>query len=237
MTSENNQVRGTANTPSDYSKLDDNELLTLIGTHRDRAALTELYNRYKLPLGRFLQRQLGGSQLVDESYNDVMLAVWQKATQFKGNSKVSTWIFSIAYRSQLANVKKESRHTHGDADDFLDAFMADKLQEIDIQTKTNEKLHAALSELSDDHRSVIELSYFHGYNTCEIADIVACPQNTVKTRLYHARKKLKSVLESDDVVIKVEGDEPALESNLSQANRLSYHDSLFATAEPDYRLH
>jgi len=236
MTSTKKGIIAAKNNGGDYSERSDRELLDSISENRDRAALTELYMRYKLPLGRFLQRQMGGNQLVDESYNDVMLSVWQKANQFKGNSKVSTWIFTIAYRSQLAHVKKESRHKHCDTDDIMDIYTSQKQAEIDNHTRVSENLHAALSELSDDHRSVIELSYFHGYRTVEIADIVRCPQNTVKTRLFHARKKLKEVLENDDLIIEAEPANHVCDITPRQRASLSHHDGLFADTRPE-RLH
>ncbi len=236
MTSTKKGIIATRPNGSEYSECSDGELLQLISENRDRAALTELYLRYKLPLGRFLQRQMGGNQLVDESYNDVMLSVWQKADQFKGNSKVSTWIFTIAYRSQLAHVKKESRHQHSDADDVMDIYTSQKQAETDNHTRISENLHAALSELSEDHRSVIELSYFHGYSTAEIADIVRCPQNTVKTRLFHARKKLKEALESDEPIVETRPEGDVLEITPRQQAILSHHDGLSRGARPE-RLH
>lgn len=195
MTSEAKEING-----SKYSKLDDNELLALIGTNRDRDALTELYNRYRLPLGHFIQREMSGTKLVEEVYNDVMLVVWNKASGFRGESKVSTWIFGIAYRTRLTHSRKESRHDHCGTGEFMDNVQIEDESDLETRTSVSEALHAAMIELSKDHRAVIELAYFHGYSTAEIADIVGCPKNTVKTRLFHARNKLKAMLEADRAV-------------------------------------
>lgn len=195
MTNSANEIRGCK-----YSTLDDNELLTLIGVNRDRAALTELYNRYRLPLGHFIQREMSATKLVEEVYNDVMLVVWNKVSGFKGDSKVSTWIFGIAYRTRLTHSRKESRHNHCGTGDIMDNVEIEDTSNLETRTSVSEALHAAMVELPGKHRVVIELAYFHGYSTAEIAGIVGCPQNTVKTRLFHARNKLKATLEADRAV-------------------------------------
>ncbi|MBL4671525.1 MAG: RNA polymerase sigma factor [Arenicella sp.] len=169
--------------------LDDFELLSLIATQQDKAALAEFYNRYRKSLGGFLRGRLYQDKLVDEVYNDVMLTVWQKAAAFRNESKVSTWVFGIAYRTCLSHSRKELKHTANSSD-------------MDMQTMTDEQdselvehLRAAVTELSDDHKMVVELAYFYGHSTAEIADIMRCPINTVKTRLFHARKNLKHIIE------------------------------------------
>lgn len=179
-----------------YSELDDNRLLTLIGTDRDRKALAELYSRYQLQITRFLQRYTESRILIEEVYNDVMLTVWRKADGFRGDSKVSTWLFAIAYRTRQSHSRKENRHNHVEYDDYMVDAIAEEQAEDESQASVNEDLQAALLELSEEHRTVIELTYFHGYSTTEVADIVRVPQNTVKTRLFHARKNLKAALEA-----------------------------------------
>lgn len=174
-----------------YGEFEDAYLIKLIGQQRDGIALAEIYERYRLTLGRFLLSGMPHAKLVDEIYNDVMLAVWRNASNFRGDSKVSTWLFGIAFRARMNASRKESKHNH----------MGDEVLENEESQHANvivsETMRAAILGLSDAHKIVIELAYFHGYNTIEIAAIVDCPQNTVKTRLFHARKKLKASLEYD----------------------------------------
>ena len=194
-----NYINASGNHLNNHRSLNDDDLLSLIGKSRDRAALTELYNRYRLLLGRFLQGKMSETKLVEEVYNDVMLTVWEKASNFRGDSKVSTWIFGIAYRTLLAHTRKENRHKHHDSDEFIDNMRPDSETDVEVKNSVSETLHSALIELSEKHRNVIELAYFHGYNTAEISRIVDCPQNTVKTRLFHARQKLKAAIEAEQV--------------------------------------
>lgn len=53
-----------------------------------------------------------------------------------------------------------------------------------------------MTKLSPEHSAVVELSYYFGYSYMEIADILACPENTVKTRMFYARRMLRSLLEA-----------------------------------------
>ncbi len=174
-----------------YGDLDDLSLLTLIADKRDKRALTEVYNRFKLSVGRYLQRGLDEQKLVDEAYNDVMLTVWNKADSFQGKSKVSTWIYGIANYKRISAYGSENKHAHYTTEDQLDGLSQPDNSSIE------ESVQDAIAKLSSDHRDVIELAYFHGYSTMEIAEIVNCPVNTVKTRLFHARRKLKTAFGSE----------------------------------------
>jgi len=173
---------------SDLEDLDDIELLKLIADKQDREALAEFYNRYRQSLGGFLRRKLYQDKLVDEVYNDVMLTVWQKANVFRSESKVSTWVFGIAYRMCLSHSRKEQKHTAN-----ANVVEFDTLAE-EQEPEFAGEVRAAIRELSDDHRTVVELAYFHGHSIAEIADVMQCPVNTVKTRLFHARQNLKNII-------------------------------------------
>jgi len=183
------------NTPSDFESLDDQQLLDRIAGHQDKSALAELYNRYRHSLGSFLRRKIYQDKLVEEVYNDVMMTVWQKAGSFRGESKVSTWIFGVAYRICMSHSRKEMKHTKNKTEIEFDTLEAKPEETYDSSTSDMiDQLRVATAKLSDNHREVIELSYFHGHSMTAISEIVGCPVNTVKTRLFHAREKLKSSL-------------------------------------------
>jgi len=168
----------------------DRTLLERISNNQDRQALTELYERYRSPVGSFLHSKLREKRLVDEVFNDVMLIVWRKASSFQAKSKVSTWIFGIAYRTSLSHARKESKHT-------------DKAQEYEMndiaesqESNASEHVRAAITELSENHRTVIELAYYFGHSVAEISETIDCPVSTVKTRLFYARQHLKASIET-----------------------------------------
>jgi len=173
------------------ASLEDVQLIQRIAEQREREAMELFYRRYWDRLSVFLHRILLINALVEEVYNDVMLIVWQKASQFNGQSKVSTWVFSIAYRQCLQLKRKEKKHFTEELSEQHDAAL--KHDEVD-DYQQQRVMNKALAGLSVEHRSVIELSYFVGCNYAEIATISGCPENTVKTRMFHARRKLKAGL-------------------------------------------
>ena len=72
-------------------------------------------------------------------------------------------------------------------------------------SRSHEALVEAMNQLSSDHRAVVDLTYFHGLGYREIADIMECPVDTVKTRMFHARRKLKRVIAGDARGLAVRG--------------------------------
>ncbi len=161
------------------------ELLRLV-VLRDRAAFRELYLIYHRRLARFLMRMTTHHELIEEIINDTLWTVWQKAGDFRGASRVSTWIVGIAYRRALKAFRRSGRVSSADDDAVaVDAHSADE---------DREWIERALEELPIEQRSVLELSYLLGHSCEEIADIMQCPVNTVKTRMFHAREKLRRSL-------------------------------------------
>jgi RNA polymerase sigma-70 factor (ECF subfamily) len=170
-------------------------LLARIG-NGDRAALHSLYNTYYHPLLRFIYRITGKLDLAQEGVNDVMLVVWRNGRSFGGRSSVSTWIMGIAYRKALKLLASSRRWTHRFAGaPFEDVIeRSDGLAEQSDDGDLRDLLDEALRHLSAEHRAVVELTYFYGCSYEEIAAIAACPVNTVKTRMFHARARLKKLL-------------------------------------------
>ncbi|MEM7360419.1 MAG: sigma-70 family RNA polymerase sigma factor [Pseudomonadota bacterium] len=180
-------------------ELEDSALLEKIAKQQSRDALAVLYERYRLSVSSFLRRKLIAEKLVEEIYNDVMYTVWSRASEFRHDSKVSTWIYGIAYRHCMAQSRKETRHSRQRATLDFD-------QEIDPATSSakfelQQLLQKAIAGLSEEHRTVIELAYFYGHNIEDISKIVDCPTNTVKTRLYHARQKLKTLIRTQNPTV------------------------------------
>ena len=162
-------------------------LLTAVA-RRDRSAFADLYRSYQPRLYGYIRRFVANAVLVEEIVDDVMFVVWTDAKKFRGKSAVSSWIFGIAYRKALTALRREGRY---EAPLRRDVETADPHggSRADI-----ELIYAGLEGLSPDHRQVIELTYFCGYSYEEIAQIAGCPVNTVKTRMFHARRRLKVLL-------------------------------------------
>jgi RNA polymerase sigma-70 factor (ECF subfamily) len=196
------------------AKFSDNEsdlrLLARI-VQGDREALRELYATYYHPVLRFIQRVTRQLDLAQEGVNDVMLVVWRSADSFARRSSVSTWIMGIAYHKALklleGSRRRSSRFIAVDFDSWTERSEA--AVELSDNADLRDLLDEALRQLSPEHRAVVELTYFHGCSYQDIAVIADCPVNTVKTRMFHARAKLRKLLPA------LGGDEPARMSESS----------------------
>ena len=160
---------------------------------RDQAAFAEFYAIYRRRLARFLGRVIASSDSVDELINDVMYVVWQDAARFERRSKVSTWVFAIAWHKALRALERQQREkvSRTTETDDLPAAERGAMEDRDW-------LRRGLDQLSPEHRLVVELTFFAGCSYIEIAEIAGCPVNTVKTRMFHARRKLRDILKALD---------------------------------------
>jgi RNA polymerase sigma-70 factor (ECF subfamily) len=172
--------------------LTERELLERVKA-RDVDAFERLYRIYQPRLARFLSNLLRRPQLVEEVLDDTMMVVWQTAASFRGTSKLSTWVFAIAYRKAL---KARARWPDPVEDDERDLRASnDAAPDAELeQERLRKALVRAMTGLSAEQRAVVDLTYFHGLGYREIAEILSCPVDTVKTRMFHARRRLKQAL-------------------------------------------
>ena len=171
--------------------MDEVDLVGLVAVE-DVRAFEALYRAYHPRLRRFLRGMLRQPALVDEVLDDTMLVAWRKAYTFDASSRVSTWLFAIAYRQALKALRRE--RPMEDAGEEPHAPSADEPEHALEHRQLRAALDAAVARLSAEHRAVIELAYFQGHGCREIAEIVGCPVATVKTRMFHARRHMKAFL-------------------------------------------
>ena len=164
---------------------------------QDGYAFETLYRVYYRRLTRFLDRLTRKPQLIDEILDDTMLVVWRKAVTFNGESQVSTWIFAIAYRKAMKALRREGSRAQisFDRDEPLYAPSAETAF---IEGESRSAIRHLVAGLSVEQRAVVELTYYHGCAYKEIAAIVGCPVDTVKTRMFHARRKLRNALRGQE---------------------------------------
>lgn len=164
-------------------------LLRRVVAH-DRAAMTELFTIYHPRLFKFVFRLTRSFSIADEMVNDIMLLVWQKAETFRGESKVSTWIFGIAYRQTMRRVTRKKI-------EIADQIDVDEVATYDDVTAEREDwIIRALHTLPAAQQVTTVLVFYLGLSYEETARVVGAPVNTIKTRMFHARRKLKEHLES-----------------------------------------
>ena len=170
----------------------ESDLIARVGA-KDLQAFEKLYRIYQPRLARFLANLLQRPQLVEEVLDDTMMVVWQTADRFRGSSKLSTWIFAIAYRKALKAKLRWPDPLPDDALDLQVSLEAGPDAQLQHQ-RLGDALREAMTTLSAEHRAVVDLTYFHGMGYREIAEVVNCPVDTVKTRMFHARRRLKQAL-------------------------------------------
>ena len=159
---------------------------------QDRRAFEELYNLYHRRLARFLTRLTRRYDLAEEIINDTFWVVWRGAGDFRGESQPSTWILGIAYR-KARNAFRSAARARARENLSLHSFPL-TTEEPARAEELRDWLAHALNELPVEQRLAVELCYELGHSCEEIAKIMGCPVNTVKTRLFHARAKLQKRL-------------------------------------------
>lgn len=186
-----NSVSSSGHSPStsggSHSNARELELLRQVASG-DRTAFKELYLIYHRRLARFLMRMTSRHDLIEEVINDTLWTVWLKAGDFRGDSLVSTWIVGITYRRALKALRKHSPARPMPIEDVPVA------RDVYLEDENRQWLGQALAELPLEQRLVMEFSYLMGHSCEEIAQIMQCPVNTVKTRMFHAREKLRRSL-------------------------------------------
>jgi RNA polymerase sigma-70 factor (ECF subfamily) len=169
----------------------DYELLRRISC-ADRSAFKQLYFDYHQRLVKFLFRVIRRHEDLEQVINDTFLIVWQHAGDFRGGSRVSTWIFGIAYRCALKTIRMSSVRLRGAALEVREGEAV--VEDAARETEDGQLLELGISRLSPEQRLIIVLAYCMRYSCEEIAAIVACSVNTVKSRIWHARRKLRAII-------------------------------------------
>lgn len=165
----------------------------------DKDAFTELYQRLQRPLFGFLVKLVREREMAEELVNETLLDVWRQAGRFEGKSSVSTWVYSIAHHKAVSRLRRIREHA-------LDEEAAEKIADgaplPDMRVAEDDMarlLKVTMSKLSFDHREVIQLAYYQEFSVQEIAEVLDLPENTVKTRMFYARQRLKALLEAAGV--------------------------------------
>jgi RNA polymerase sigma-70 factor, ECF subfamily len=162
----------------------------------DQRAMHALYVRHNVRVYRFVLRLTADAALAEDIVSDVFLDVWRRAGTFKAKSRVSTWLLGIA-RNKALSALRARRHMQ--LDDRTAITIADPAEDGETMLEHrahNVTIRECLSQLSTLHREVLDLVYHHDKSVKEVAEIVGVPASTVKTRMFHARKRMQALLET-----------------------------------------
>ena len=139
---------------------------------------------------RFVDSESTAEDLVSEVFIDV----WRHAGQYEARSLVSTWLLAIARNKALSALRQR---TTDELDDDAVAFVEDPGDNPEVAMQKTERsaiLLNCLKQLSPAHREIIDLVYYHERTIDDVAEIIGVPQNTVKTRMFYARKRIGELL-------------------------------------------
>lgn len=182
----------------DDTVLDEHALLQRI-IQGDTLAFEAFYKVYYPRLFRFILRMTRSPESVEELIQETLLVIWQKPDGFNHGSKISTWVFGIAYHKALKAISNNARRGNDVDVDELAETLGDPASNQAQNQEHEDWLNCALAVLPPDQRAVIELTFCYDLPYQDIAKILDCPENTVKTRMFHARKKLQIFAESQGI--------------------------------------
>ncbi len=178
--------------------------------HGDAGAFEALFRRYYPRLVAFFRGRTRDAHWAEELAQETLLVVWRRAGSFNGTCRPSTWVLGIAHRKWLEWRRAAQRprllegplpHQGDDPDRDREDDGEDALEaELDVEQHARREVlmdlvREALNELSDEHRVVMELTFQQGLSYGEIAQVLGIPPGTVKSRMFHAKRKLKAILE------------------------------------------
>ena len=171
--------------------LSDIEVLKQVA-NADKRGLETLYSRHSSQTFKFLLRLTGNRSTAEDLTHDVFLEIWKSASRFEGRSSVSTWILSIARYKALDAGRKRKALTEQD----LPPTPEPSPEARAMQASSSDYMRRCMMALSQEHREIIDLVYFHEKSVKEVSEILDIHEATVKTRMFYARKKLKEMLQA-----------------------------------------
>jgi RNA polymerase sigma-70 factor (ECF subfamily) len=159
----------------------------------DKVAMHVLFVRHNVRVFRFVLGRVRDRSVAEDLVSEIFLEAWRQAHRFEARAAVSTWLLAIARHKAM------SMHRHLKAHAELDAALAieDPSASPQVAAEINDRdaiLRDCLSKLSPNHREILELAYYQEEPVEAVAKIVGIPLNTVKTRMYYARKHLAALL-------------------------------------------
>jgi RNA polymerase sigma-70 factor (ECF subfamily) len=164
----------------------------------DKRALHILWSRHNLRVYRFVFRLIQNKALAEDVVSEVFLEVWRHADLFQAKSKVSTWLLAIARNKAMVAVRRW-RWEETEEKATIIADLADDPERVIQKKSDGAVLQRFIMKLSFRHKEVIDLVYYHEKSITEVAEIIDASVNTVKTRMFYARRHLAKLLAHEGI--------------------------------------
>jgi RNA polymerase sigma-70 factor (ECF subfamily) len=154
----------------------------------------DILSRQRFRVYHFIVRHGSDTDRAEDIVSEIFLTVWRQAGSFENRSQVSTWILSIARFKALTALGRRRETQLDEASTKMVADDSDTPEQTALHTDRIAQPLKCIAQLSSDHREVIDLVYYHDRSVEEVAKILHLPKNTVKTRMYYARRHLARLL-------------------------------------------
>ena len=191
-------------TNSSADELSDEQLIHQYRDTGDRELYARLVRRYERELYAYLRRYLGNAEMAEDVFQATFLQVHLKCDKFDTSRRFKPWLYTVATNQAIDAQRRNKRHRmvslnrtnqNNDSVDvgaLIDLMVSEETGPLDHvrQLERGQWVQQAISELSDQMRSVVNLVYYEGMKYREAADILEIPVGTVKSRLHAAILKL-----------------------------------------------
>ncbi len=164
---------------------------------KDEAAVAELYSRYSGPLYSLAYQVTRAERFAQEVVQEVFFAVWREASRFDPQrGAVSSWLFTLARHKAIDLVRKEANVARRQAPE---AALETRQSEHDVDHEAwlnirRDRVQQAVSQLPEAQRTCVELAFFRGLTHVEVAEELAIPLGTAKTRIRTGLLRLRDLL-------------------------------------------
>lgn len=158
----------------------------------DLDALGEVYSAYTGPVHTVVRGILGAGGQAHDAVQETFMRAWRGAASFDAERPMGPWLFTIARRTSIEVIQRETRPTRSDHDELTDDVSID-LPGMEEAWERWE-IRVALERLPEDERTVLLLSHFQGLTHPEIAERLAIPTGTVRSRSHRAHRRLSGLL-------------------------------------------
>jgi RNA polymerase sigma-70 factor (ECF subfamily) len=165
----------------------------------DKLAMRVLFARHHVRVYRFVVRLVRDETLAEDVVGEMFLDVWRQAATFKARAAVSTWLLAIARFKALSLLRCKGEEA---LDEETARAIEDPADDPEVAVRKKERseiLRKCWSKLSPEHRDIIDLVYYQEKAIAEVAEIIGIPENTAKTRMFYARKRLAELLKGAGV--------------------------------------
>jgi len=192
-------TKNPVNTASGREAVLSDETLIRQIAEGSKLAMRALFARHQLRVYRFALRIVRDATLAEDVVSEVFIDAWQHAGRFEGRSTVSTWLLGITRHKALTAANRRPTETL-DSETAMNVVDPAATPEAELgQKDTRAVIRRCLAAMSPEHAEIIDLVYYQEKSIKEIVEILSIPENTVKTRMFYARKRLAALVAAEGI--------------------------------------